>query len=181
MSKLILACALLCACAAATGAQVAGVERLRDVTSVYVPEWGDSVKAKVLRETVVRALAESGRVRVVEKRAQADAVLDLNVREVSKNVDAPQSVFNDPAIKVGSTVKTVDVLVFSLSTGEGRALWTEKLDPDNFRGGDEARVARALGARAGRDLLKAVERDTRKPGRRRGEHTTLPAELAFKK
>ena len=178
MLKLIITCALVCACAAASRAQAGGVERLRDVTSVYVPEWGQTEKAKALRQEVVRKLGESGRVRVVETRDEADAVLDLSVRAVSKNVDSPQTGFNDPTIKVGSEVVTVEVLVFQLSARTGRALWSAKLDPNNFRAKDEAHTARAAGSRLGRDLLKAIEKDSRKHGRRRGGGVTLPADLA---
>ena len=178
MTKLILACAILCACAAAASAQAGGVERLRDVTSVYVPEWGQTEKAKALRQEVVRRLGESGRVRVAAAREEADAVLDLSFREVSKNVDSPQAGVFDPTLKVGSTVKMVEVLVFRLSARDGRALWSAKLDPDDYRGKDETHKARAVGGRLGRDLLKAIEKDRKKHGRRRGGGAPLPADLA---
>lgn len=178
MLKLIITCALVCACAAASRAQAGGVERLRDVTSVYVPEWGQTEKAKALRQEVVRKLGESGRVRVVASREEADAVLDLSVGTVSKNVDSQQAGFFDPTLKVTSTVTTVEVMVFQLREGAGRALWSEKIDPTNFRSKDEAQTARVAGGRLGRDLLKAIEKDRKNHGRRRGGSVTLPGDLA---
>lgn len=168
MSKLIIVCAIVCACAAGARAQSVGVERLRDVASVYVPEWGQTEMAQALRREVVKRLRDSGRVRVVASPAAADAVLDLSVREVSKNVDAPQ-LGPDLTMKIGSRVVTADVFVFRLRARAGDAIWSDKLDPGNFRGRDESHTARALGGRLGRDLLRAIEKDVRRHGRGRGD------------
>lgn len=177
MSKLIIACAIVCACAAGARAQAVGVERLRDVASVYVPEWGKTERAQALRQEIVRRLGASGRVRVVASRAAADAVLDLSVREVSKNVDVPQ-LGSDLTMKIGSRVVAAEVLVFSLSVRGGRALWSDKLNPGDFRGKDETHTARAVGDRLGRDLLRAIEKDRRRHGRERGGDGAFPADVA---
>lgn len=177
MSKFIIACLIVCACAAGARAQAGGVQRLRDVARVYVPDWGQRENAKALRQEVVKRLGASGRVRVVESRADADAVLDMSIREVSKNVDAAQ-LGADLTIKIGSEVVKSDVLVFQLSTRPGRTLWSERFDPVNFRGREKGHMGRAVGSRLGRDLLKAIEKDSKKQMRRRGGGTALPADLA---
>ncbi|MDT5157598.1 MAG: hypothetical protein QOC61_456 [Acidobacteriota bacterium] len=166
MLKLILACVLLCgvsAVASTSPGQGNKAERLRDVTSVYVIEAGQTEKAKALRQEIIRKLGESGRVRVVDAPGAADAVLSLSIKQVTKNVDWGYSELGDDStVKTGTRVVPAAQIMFRLDSQRRQSLWTAGFDPENFRGKDERQTARAIGKRAGQDLLKAIERDSRR-------------------
>jgi hypothetical protein len=160
MLKLILACALLCVSAfASTPGQGNRAERLRDVNSVYVPEVGQTEKAKALRQEIVRKLSESGRVKVVDTPGEADAVLSLSIKHGSKNVDWKYETFGDSTMQTSSRVVPSAEIMFRLHSQRRQSLWATRFDPESFHGKDEGQVARALGNRVSRELLKAIEKD----------------------
>lgn len=163
MLKLTLACVLLCVSAvASTPGQGNRAERLRDVNRVYVNETGQTEKAKALRQGLIRKLGESGRVRVVDTPGAADAVLSLSIRQGSKTVDWQYQEFGDMTLKTGTRVVPAAEIIFHLASQRSRSLWAAGFDPESFRAQDERQTARALGKRVGQELLKAIERDSKR-------------------
>ncbi|HST50557.1 MAG TPA: hypothetical protein VLJ61_01000 [Pyrinomonadaceae bacterium] len=135
------------------------VERLRDVSSVYVEDLGKSEKAKTLRRELIKGLSDSGRVRVVYTPAEADAVLSVNVRNGSKNVDRMLQTFPGGEFQVGSEVVPYTKIVFRLDSKQSRPLWAVKFDYGIFSDRSDAKTARALADRVNREFIKAVERE----------------------
>jgi hypothetical protein len=138
------------------------VERLRNVSSVYIAGLGQTERAKALREKLTRELSESGRIRVVDAPDEADAILSLSVRQGSKNVDSPFQSFADPSIKTGSRVVPEAEIVFRLNNQQRQTLWAIKFDSENFRGKDDQLEVQALANNLSRELLKAIEKDRKR-------------------
>ena len=159
MLKLIPAFAALFLTSAVALAQSDRVERLRDVKSVYVTELGQTEKAKVLRQEIIRRLAESQRIRVVDASDEADAVLSVSIRDSLKNVDEAFESFGDPGIKTSSKVLPTTEIVFRLSSHQNRTLWVARFSSESFTGKNERQSGRALASKLSRQFLKAVERD----------------------
>lgn len=161
MPKLICAIALLVLFSAPAFGHAQGPARLRDVRSVYVAELGKSEEAKAYRQQLVSELAKH--FKVVDTPAEADAVLNAASKYGTQNVDKQYQDFGqDMEVRNGSQVVPSRRVVFSLRSKQNRALWSLKLDPSNYRGGDEAQRGRALAERVSREMLKAVEKDSKK-------------------
>ena len=162
MLNLIPAVALIFLAHAPGAEQNQKVVRLRDVSSVYVAELGKTEKAKALRQELIKGLSGSGRVRVVDTPAEADAVLSLSVRNGTKNVDQTFQTFGDGSgvWKTGSIVVPDTKIVFRLDSKQSRALWAVKLDYRRFSR-DDAKTARAMADRVSREFLKAFERESK--------------------
>lgn len=138
------------------------VQRLRDVSTVYVAELGQTEKAKTLRQEIIRTLIESKRIRLADAPDEADAVLSVSVKNGSKNVDWAFESFGDPGMKTGSKVVHTAEIVLRLNSHQDRTLWAVKFDSWNSSGNDEKQAARALADTVSQKFLKAVERDRKK-------------------
>ncbi|HXG91133.1 MAG TPA: hypothetical protein VNN73_02035 [Blastocatellia bacterium] len=66
-------------------AQNAGLDNLRDVRSVFLDDLGQSDNAKLFRRELISRLNQSGRVRIVASRDEADAALNVDVSQSSVN------------------------------------------------------------------------------------------------
>src|SRR5205085_5475076 len=131
MLNLACAFALLALCSAPAFAQGGGVARLRDVRSVYVAESGKSEEAKAFRRELVNGLAKQ--FKVVDTPAEADAVLNAADKYGTKNVDRQYQDFNhDMEVRTGSAVVPSRRIEFRLQSKQNRALWSLKLDPNNY-------------------------------------------------
>lgn len=163
MPKLVCAFALLALCSAPAYAQGGGVARLRDVRSVYVAQAGSSEEAKAFRREVVSELSKSKHFKVVDAPAEADAVLNVVYEFGTKNVDWQYQDFNhDLETRTGSHVVPDRRVVFSLQSKQGHALWSLKLDPNNYYVKNDPQRGRAFADRVSRELLKAFEKDSRR-------------------
>ena len=137
------------------------VERLRDVNSVYVAEFGKTEQAKALRKEIIKELSGSGRVRIVDAAADADAVLNVNIKEGSKPVDQQyQDLEAGGTTVTGYKIVPDTKIVFQLDSKQRRQLWAVKLDYDRFAGSD-AKAAREIADRVNREFLKAFERESK--------------------
>ena len=142
--------------------QTKPVERLRQVRTVYVSDLGHSVKSKVLRQEIIKRLGQSNRISVASAPDNADAVLGVEIKYATKNVDQTLDTFSDSAATTGSRVIDTEQIVFRLLS-QSRALWSMKLDAESFSERTEDQAARALAHKVSREFLKAVERDGKKP------------------
>ena len=140
--------------------QESRVGRLRDVRTVYVAELGQTVKAKTLRQEIIRSLIESKRIKLADAPEQADAVLSVSVERRTKNVDWPYESFGE-GMQIGSRVVDVREVALRLNSHPDRTLWAVRFNPTDS-GNDEKKAARALANTVSRKFLKAVEKDRRK-------------------
>jgi hypothetical protein len=139
--------------------QKKGVERLRDVETVYVADLGQTEKAKALRQEIIKELTGAKRVRVVNTAEEADAVLSLKVENGTKNVDQQyQDIGHDNMIKTGSKVVPVSRYVFRLNSRQDKTLWAVRLDSDSFSGKSERGTATAIANKVSREFTRAVKR-----------------------
>jgi len=158
MLKVVPAIALFFLTSAPGAEQSHKVERLGDVSSVYVAELGQTERAKALRQEIIRELNGSKRVRVVDTPEEADAVLSASVKGGSKNVDRAYQPFGNEPMKIGSEVVPTEEIVFRLDSHQSRSLWAVKLDAQKFSGKDDKKSARMLANKVSRDFLKAFEK-----------------------
>lgn len=163
MLRLILTIATLFVTTALAMGQSKGVERLRDVGSVYVQELGQTEKAKTLRQEIIKGLVKSKSITVVDAPDRADAVLSASVRHGSKNIDQTYEVFGEPGMKVGSTVVPTQEIVFSINSRLNLTLWAVKFDYGSFSGKTERQMTSDLANRVSQQFQKAVERDGKRP------------------
>jgi hypothetical protein len=138
--------------------QTKPVERLQQVRTVYVSDLGKSNMSKALRQEIIKRLGQSGRISVVSSPDNADAVLGVEIQTGKKNVDRSIDPFGEQAVKVGSLVIDTEQITFNLLS-QSRALWSLKLDTENFSEDTESKSGRAMADRVSREFLKAVERD----------------------
>jgi hypothetical protein len=142
--------------------QRSGVERLREVSVIYVAELGPTWRAKTLRQEIIKEFAKSDFVRVVDSPEKADAVLTATFKQVSKNVDHPSEVFGEPGMKSGSSVVTALQIQFRVDSRQHRNLWKAKFEPDSSSSMNESQAVQALANRVSRTFQKAIEKDSKK-------------------
>ncbi len=162
MLKLILTCALLCLISAAVLGQSHRAGRLSDVINVHVAEFGKTEKSKALRQEITRSLSESKRIKIVAAPHDADAVLDVSVRQGTKNIDWQIATFGDPTPKTGSRVVPAQEIIFRLNSAQSHTLWSSKFDAESFSGANETQAARALANKLSQALLRAIEKDSKR-------------------
>lgn len=161
MLKLIPAIAVLCFTPALASEQRSGVDRLRDINVIYVAEFGQTERAKTLRQEVIKEFAKADHILVVDSPEKADAVLTATVKQSSKNIDRPITVFGDPQWRIGADVVTTQEIIFRLDSRQNRTLWAARFDPGSFSYLNENQAAHALANKVSRKFLKAVEKDTK--------------------
>lgn len=132
MLRLIPVIAVLAFTHALASEQRSGVERLREISVIYVAELGQTEKAKALRQEIIKEFAKSDFIRVVDAPEKADAVLTATTKQVSKNVDRPMEVFGEPGMKTGSTIVAAQEIQFRLDSRQHRNLWKAKFESDSF-------------------------------------------------
>lgn len=159
MLQLIPAIAVLCFAPALASEQHNGIARLREVRAIYVADLGQTEKAKTLRTEIINELAKSNRITVAETPDEADAVLSVSIKQVSKNVDHTYEEFGQPGLKTNSIVVATQEFVFRLDSREKRTLWSAKFDPGDFASPSGAKDARALANKVSRKFEQAVEKD----------------------
>jgi hypothetical protein len=137
------------------------VGRLRDVNTVYVAELGQTVKAKNLRQEIMRRLVESKRIRLADAPDKADAVLNVSVTHRTRNVDWPYETFGD-GMQIGSKVVNTAEIVLRLDAHQDRTLWSDKFDTGNSSAKNERQATRALANRVSLKFLQAVEKDRKR-------------------
>lgn len=162
MLRLIPAIAMLAFTPALASEQRSGAERLREINVIYVAELGQTERAKTLRQEIIKELAKSDFIRVVDAPEKADAVLTATVKRGTKNVDQPFQVFGDPSLKVGSTVIATEEIMFRLDSRQNRTLWSAKFDPASFSYMNENHALHALANKVTQTFQKAVEKDAKK-------------------
>ena len=163
MRRLIPAIALLLAFIPAMATeQRSGVERLREVNVIYVAELGQTWRAKSLREEIIKELAKSDFIRVVDAPEKADAVLTATIKQVSKNVDNPSEVFGEPGMKAGSMVIMTQEIQFRVDSRQHRNLWKAKFNSNTFSSMNESQAVSAMASKVSQTFKKAVEKDSKK-------------------
>lgn len=162
MLQLIPAIAVLCFMPALASEQRSGVDRLREISVIYVAELGQTEKAKTLRQEIIKEFAKSDRIRVVDSPEKAEAVLTATIKSGTKNVDVPVGAFGDPAWRMGSAVVPTQEIVFRLNSRQNRTLWAAKFDSGSFSGMSESQAVHALANKVNRTFQKAVARDSKK-------------------
>ena len=116
MLRLIPAIAALVLAPALASEQRSGVERLREISVIYVAELGQTWRAKTLRQEIIKEFSKSGFIRLVDAPEKADAVLTATIKQVSKNVDHPSKVFGEPGMKSGSNIVAAQEIQFRLDS-----------------------------------------------------------------
>lgn len=130
-----------------------GVQHLRDVKTVYVGSFGDALGADVIRNKLISHLVKSGRIEVVEKEDQADAIL-TGAGQVTENHVFDASATATQASTHGGTRYHATAGVTLLSR-DSKILWA-----DDTSNGMFARSAMSsIADKIAKKLLKAIEED----------------------
>jgi hypothetical protein len=161
MLKLIPAIAVLCFTPALASEQRSGVDRLRDISVIYVADFGQTERAKTLRQEIIKEFAKSDHILVVDSAEKADAVLTATVKRGSKNVDRPITVFNDPQWRIGADVVATQEIIFRLDSRQNRTLWAARFDLGSFSNLNQTQAAHALANKVGGKFMKAVAKDSK--------------------
>lgn len=132
-----------------------GVQHLRDVKKVYVGSFGDSAGADVIRNKLISHLVKSGRIEVVEKEDQADAIL-TGAGQISEN-----HVFNASSTATGGSAHgsthyhaTAGVRLLSR---DSKILWAD----DTSNGMFALSASSSLADKIAKRLLKAIAEDAK--------------------
>lgn len=162
MPSLISAIALLAFTPALASEQRNGVERLREISVIYVAELGQTEKAKTLRQEIIKELAKSDFIRIVDAPEKADAVLTATIKHGSKNVDQLSESFGKPGMTTGSSVVPTEEILFRLDSRQHRTLWSARFDSQSFSYMDDNQAVHALANKVSRTFQKALEKDNKK-------------------
>ena len=162
MLRLVPVIAVLAFTPALASEQRSGVERLREISAIYVAELGQTEKSKALRQEIIKEFTKSDFIRMVDAPEKADAVLTATTKQVSKNVDRPMEVFGEPGMKTGSTIVAAQEIQFRLDSRQHRTLWKAKFESDSFSYLNENQAVRALANKVSQTFQKAVEKDIKK-------------------